>query len=358
MVPARAFPLPTFEAWRDEDLRAFRLPPRRLRCHPHLAVANGLDVEHYRTVHQLDFLTPPVVDEPEPHRVRIRLALRLRPEGAAARGLRLLAGETFEATFTTWGASMATIEGRAGRVPLLVLFTHRLDGEGGSASQTFFFQPRRRGRARALASPAMALVQILMGYVLSGDRHVLERVQFRPALVAADAPLAAFIRAGERDAAVPGAADNPRIGPMPALAGIALLSSLGALPQPAAPADGPGPRCEWSARWRQLTIPPFGPEARLVGPERRKGRIRAPQPKQRHEIDGRLTLQVAIDAKGRTVDAHVIERPLVIPAWPELEESVLAGRAEAQMEAGHGGRRAGAGVHGPARPGRLSRLVE
>jgi TonB family protein len=111
---------------------------------------------------------------------------------------------------------------------------------------------------------------------------------------------------------------------MPALAGIALLSSLGALPQPAAPSDAPGPRCEWSARWRQLTIPAFGPTARLVGPERKKGRIRVPQPRQRHEIDGRLTVQVAIDAKGRTVDAQVIERPLVIPPWPELEESVLA----------------------------------
>jgi TonB-like protein len=110
---------------------------------------------------------------------------------------------------------------------------------------------------------------------------------------------------------------------MATLAAIALLSTLGGASQPAARADDPGPRCEWSARWRQLVIPPFGPQARLVGPERRKGRIRLPRPKQQHEIDGRLTVQVAIDAKGRTVDAHIIERPLVIPAWPELEESVL-----------------------------------
>jgi TonB family protein len=109
---------------------------------------------------------------------------------------------------------------------------------------------------------------------------------------------------------------------MLALAAIALLSNL-AVFQPAAPAEGPGPPCEWSSRWQQLRIPPFGPEARLVGPERRKGRIRMPRPKQRHEIEGRLTLQVAIDAKGRTVDARVIERPLVIPPWPEFEASVI-----------------------------------
>jgi phenylpropionate dioxygenase-like ring-hydroxylating dioxygenase large terminal subunit len=202
--PRPGFPLPTFEGWREEELRVIRLPPRRLRCHPHLAVANGLDVEHYRTVHRLDFVTPPVIEEPDEHRVRIRLALRLRAEGAVSRALRLLAGESFSATFTTWGASMATIEGDAGGVPLLVLFTHRLDGDGGSASQTFLFQPRRRGLA------AMMVVQVLMAYVLSGDRHVLERIQFHPCLVAADAPLAAFIRLvnGLPDRNPPGTADT------------------------------------------------------------------------------------------------------------------------------------------------------
>jgi hypothetical protein len=101
-----------------------------------------------------------------------------------------------------------------------------------------------------------------------------------------------------------------------------LLFGLAAQPPPA-PADTPGPRCEWSERWRQLAIPPFGADARLVGPERRKGAVRMPRPKQRHEIEGRLTLQVAIDAKGRTVDAQVIEHPVVVPAWPELEPYVV-----------------------------------
>jgi phenylpropionate dioxygenase-like ring-hydroxylating dioxygenase large terminal subunit len=192
--PHPAFPLPSFESWPDAELSAIRLPARRLRCHPHLAVANGLDVEHYRTVHRLDFVRPPLVEEPDPFRVRIRLELRLRPEGLPARGLRLLAGEVFSATFTTWGGSMATIEGRAGRVPLLVLFTHRPDGDGASASQTFLFRPRRAGLARLASIPMLTVVQALMAYVLSGDRAVLERVQFRPGLVEADAPLAAFIR--------------------------------------------------------------------------------------------------------------------------------------------------------------------
>jgi TonB family protein len=108
---------------------------------------------------------------------------------------------------------------------------------------------------------------------------------------------------------------------MPLLSAIVLtvLASV----QVGAPVEEPGPRCEWSERWRQLAIPPFGPQARLVGPQRKKGQIRVPRPKQRHEIDGQWTVQVAIDAKGRTVDARIVERPVVIPPWPELEEAVL-----------------------------------
>jgi hypothetical protein len=109
---------------------------------------------------------------------------------------------------------------------------------------------------------------------------------------------------------------------MPLLLATALLSAVPIVQAPA-PANDPGPHCEWSERWRQLTIPPFGPQARLVGPELKKGHIRVPRPKQDHEIDGHWTVQVAIDAKGRTVDARVVQAPLVTPPWPEFEVPVV-----------------------------------
>ena len=102
-----------------------------------------------------------------------------------------------------------------------------------------------------------------------------------------------------------------------------LLATLAAA-QPAAVADTPGPRCEWSERWRALPMASFGPEARLVGPQLRKGHIGLPRPRQPRTIEGRWVAQVAIDAKGRTVDARMIERPRVTPPWPEAEENMLA----------------------------------
>jgi TonB family protein len=108
------------------------------------------------------------------------------------------------------------------------------------------------------------------------------------------------------------------------LASAALLLVTAQAPGSAAPlAAEPGPRCEWSAAFSRLSFPPFDASAQLVPPRRTKGRIKWPKPRQRHEIEGRWVAQVAIDAKGRTLDARMIESPRVTPPWPEFEASVL-----------------------------------
>jgi TonB family protein len=90
-----------------------------------------------------------------------------------------------------------------------------------------------------------------------------------------------------------------------------------------APSAATGPRCEWSEACGRLEFPPISANAALIPPRRTKGRIRWPNPRQRHVIQGRLVAQVAIDARGRTIDAHIAERPAITPPWPELERSVL-----------------------------------
>lgn len=190
------FPVPCFTGWREDDLLPVHLKPQTINCHPHVITCNGLDVEHFKTVHRLDFLEEPAIEELDAFRLRLSLKIRLRRSTAFERWLRVFAGETLSATFTTSGGNLATIEGRAGPVPLLVLFSHRPLAGGRSASQTFLFASRQRRWKHWLGIDVMLLpaLKIIMGHILSKDRALLDTLKFRTNLTRADAPLASFIR--------------------------------------------------------------------------------------------------------------------------------------------------------------------
>lgn len=194
--PRPIFSFPSFEGRPDAALAALRLRPQTIRCHPHVLACNGLDIQHFSAVHEFAFATPPVVEELDAHRLRIRLTLDLSGLGFFARALRLLAGDTLSAVFTTWGGNMATIESQAGRIPVLVLFTHCPLADGSSASQTILFLPKPSGLAAFLRAEFFAgcAVKLIMARITAGDRKMLESLRFQPNLIAADAPLAVFIR--------------------------------------------------------------------------------------------------------------------------------------------------------------------
>jgi hypothetical protein len=60
--------------------------------------------------------------------------------------------------------------------------------QGDSASRTLLFAPRGASRL------VLPLARLVLGFILSRDRDVLDTLDFRGNLVASDAPLAAFIR--------------------------------------------------------------------------------------------------------------------------------------------------------------------
>lgn len=194
--PVPLFPIPFFVDWNDNLLFPVCLKPQTINCHPHVIASNGLDVEHFRTVHRLEFSEAPRIEEPDRFRIRLRLNIRPPRRTLFGKALGWLAGETLAATFTTWGGNLAIIEGKAGPVPLLVLFTHRPVAGGRSVSQTFLFVPRHGGWKSALGVEWVLLsaLKLIMGYILVKDRALLDTLEFRMNLVEADAPLAVFIR--------------------------------------------------------------------------------------------------------------------------------------------------------------------
>ena len=194
--PKPMFPIPSFPGNDDGELLSFPLSPQILNCHPNVVTCNGLDVQHFKTVHGLTFAEEPTVKLLDPFRIEIKFRIRLSGHNGFDKCLRLLAGETLSTSFTTWGGNMATITGQAGPVPLLVLFTHRPLSGGRSASQTFFFVPKQHGLRRRFRFDMIlaSLAKLVMAYILLGDRKIFETIRFQPHLVEADRPLATFIQ--------------------------------------------------------------------------------------------------------------------------------------------------------------------
>lgn len=189
--PEVLFPLPTFTGLPGREA-AWALPPAKMNAHPHVIAMNGLDVHHFRAVHDLEFVGEPRLEQPDAYRTRLTLKARVGGRGALAALVRRLSGGVVEAAFTTVGANLAVIEGKAGRVPVRVVFSHAPRSEGGSLSRTFLV-----GETGAAGLPQRFAAALAMAHILSGDREVLDRIDFRPDFAPADAALAAFAAQAE-----------------------------------------------------------------------------------------------------------------------------------------------------------------
>jgi phenylpropionate dioxygenase-like ring-hydroxylating dioxygenase large terminal subunit len=178
-------PAPRFDLPSGDDVRAWRaiaLPPQTIRCHPHLVLANGLDLTHYETLHGLQFTGPSRLVTSTPHEVSVEMRGRAQTKfWQAVTGTRRT---DLVARFTTYGSSLAWSTVVA-PIQFHVLFTGKPDRHGQCVTRTIFLLPRTPGIewVRALG---------LMTMLLRDDRRVLDTIDFRPAFAAGDEPLKAF----------------------------------------------------------------------------------------------------------------------------------------------------------------------
>lgn len=162
--------------------RSIALPPQRIRCHPHVVLANGLDVRHYETLHGFEFTAAPVFDATAPHELSLELCGRPR-----SRALQRLTGTRktdLRARFVTVGGSFARIVAHA-PTRFEVLFTGRPDADGACDTQTLVFVPNLRPLALARAAAILA-------HLLHADRRLLDTIRFHPGFVETDAALRTY----------------------------------------------------------------------------------------------------------------------------------------------------------------------
>jgi phenylpropionate dioxygenase-like ring-hydroxylating dioxygenase large terminal subunit len=180
--PTPRFELPAPET--DSRWRSMALRPQRVACHPHLVLANGLDVSHYEVLHGMRFSEPPRLTVGD--RFEVSVELRGRPQSRLWQFVSGTRSREIVARFTTIGGSLAW-SSVFSPVRFDVVFTGRPDGEGRSITQTIFLFPTRPGLDWLRAAALMATL-------LHDDRRVLDRIDFRPSFSDTDAPLEAFAR--------------------------------------------------------------------------------------------------------------------------------------------------------------------
>lgn len=159
-----------------------RLPVQHLRCHPHVVLGNGLDLTHVVPVHGFHFEDEPIVEPRPPD--RLSLHVRARFHATAMRRLLGLAGRTARWTFTTIGPSLAWVTVTF-PTPFELLWAARPLPDGGCATQTLFFLPRRRSLIRALP---------MMVATTWADRRVLNGLDLQAGFVESDSVFALYAR--------------------------------------------------------------------------------------------------------------------------------------------------------------------
>jgi len=178
--PRPLFELPDAPA--GEACWHLRLPPQHINCHPHLVIANGLDIRHFEALHGMEYTRPPHLTTQAPYQVT--LEMEGRPH---SRLFQMLSGsrrQAISASFTTIGGHLAWV---AVQQPFrfYILFAGRASARGGCDTQVVFLFP---------AGVRLRFVQALgLMYVLLHDDHrVLNSLSFRPGFTEADLALKTF----------------------------------------------------------------------------------------------------------------------------------------------------------------------
>ena len=164
----------------ENRAHVLRLPPKRLACHPHVMLGNGLDVTHVGLVHRLRFVEDPVLDVEPPHSLSADVKIRFDPTWL--RRLLGLTKGTVRWRFTAFGPSLAWVRISA-PTPFEVVFSGRPLPGGGCAAQTLLFLPNWRSLVRAVPMTISTTW---------ADRHILDGIDFTPGFVSSDAAFALY----------------------------------------------------------------------------------------------------------------------------------------------------------------------
>ncbi|MCA9407938.1 MAG: Rieske (2Fe-2S) protein [Candidatus Omnitrophica bacterium] len=187
------FDLPTFEEWKMEELECIALPASKLNCHPHLISSNGLDIEHMKALHNMEFVEEPEVEQFDHYRIQTRFKIAVKGNGFRERIIKATLGKEVTLHLTTWGGNMAVGEAIHKNNPVLIIFAHNPQLDGTSACRGFIFLPKLNRLGLKVNYLKLPQVFAALHYILHADHEILNNIEFHPRLVDSDRPIKLFI---------------------------------------------------------------------------------------------------------------------------------------------------------------------
>lgn len=194
--PAPLFALPAPPDSNGRRWAVSPLPPRRVRCHPHVVACNGFDLRHFQAVHGAALLSRPALEILDEHSARLDARLSLSGDDRFVRGLRWLGLRDLSVRLTTWGGNLAAAHWKGGRLETWLFFANQPAPGNETESVAFLMMPRLDGLpgAGGLTRALLAVTKAVVSRILRDDVRVLHGIQFNGRFTEEDAPLAAFVR--------------------------------------------------------------------------------------------------------------------------------------------------------------------
>lgn len=167
--PEPLFPLPGVD---EPGQKVLHIGPVRMKCHPHLCLANGVDGQHFRCLHPLEFDAEPEYEQLGPYHLVNRMWTRFRKPW-----MKWLMGDLHPfAEFHTFGANVGWLSVSGGPHRFAILFNGHLRPGGHTDNHMFMFL------FRPWPSNLRFMLTVLPN-LLSDDQRILERLQFHPGFV-------------------------------------------------------------------------------------------------------------------------------------------------------------------------------
>ena len=187
-APQAPYPVPQPPGLEGMELQSFYVGTTVLHAHHHVMMANGIDLQHFSTVHDLDVRFRHTVQERSPLSLDWEVRGELGDHGRWARFLRSWIGPELAYTARFAGGSVAAItygpglrlRGTGPRLPTLHILWGCVPIESGVSRVHVFLVGRRRatGLGRLAHSALLGMTYLLLASLKRDDARAFPNVRF------------------------------------------------------------------------------------------------------------------------------------------------------------------------------------